>query len=112
MRTRHGTRLQAAAEAAKHPTSVAALNATPAAPPDPNTDEDLATLYDCDFDFVDRPDSDPSYYHRLAALDASTDDSDVLKHMLRGEAYNGLTPISTFAVHYSPAGTRSLTLSE
>ncbi|MCH2595046.1 MAG: transposase family protein, partial [Pirellulales bacterium] len=112
MRTRGSTRRQAATEAAQQPPSVAALNTTAATPPPPHTDEDLAALYDSDVDFMDSPDRDPSYYHRLAALDASTDDDDVLKHMIRGEAYIGLTPISAFSVTYSPAGKRSLALLE
>ena len=112
MRTRQSTRQQATAQATTASPSVATLNVAAAAPPEPYADEDLARLYACGYDFVDSPDSDPSYYHRLAALDATEDDNDVLKHMVRGEAYNGLTPISTFSVHYNSTGIRSLTLSE
>ena len=91
------------------PAAVATLD-TPAIQR-PISDADLAESYACDDNLVDQPSDDPSYFHRLAALDDMEDANEpgTLKHMLRGSAYNGFEPITTFSVQYDSAGIRTIT---
>ena len=109
MRTRGATRRQLESNDVAPPAAVATLD-TPAIQR-PISDADLAESYACDDNLVDQPSDDPSYFHRLAALDDMEDANEpgTLKHMLRGSAYNGFEPITTFSVQYDSAGIRTIT---
>ena len=103
MRTRAATRK--AAEAASAP-SVAALSA-PIFP----SDQDLRDEYACCDSLSSPPcDSDQYHYHRIAALDImqEADPEGSLKHMIRGDSYNGLVHINSFSVKHNENGTRTL----